>query len=77
MSGNLKEAVPIGRLLGIDRETMGWVYRWNTAEMSVLWLAEASDPTSIEFSPLPGSNNANNEAVEDLLRDFRADGDMC
>lgn len=44
-----KEAEPIARLLGNDRErTIGWVYLWNSSELSVLWLDDQTVAGSIE-----------------------------
>ncbi len=44
-----EEAEPIARLFGDDRErTVGWVYLWNSSELSVLWLGEQALPGSIE-----------------------------
>ncbi|MDF3363076.1 MULTISPECIES: hypothetical protein [unclassified Sulfitobacter] len=43
------EAEPIARLLGSDRKrTVGWVYLWNSSELSVLWLDEQAAAKSIE-----------------------------
>lgn len=42
-----QEAAPVARLLGIDGErTVGWVYLWNTAELSILWI-EKRDATKL------------------------------
>ena len=39
MTESKKEAAPVARLLGIDSErTVGWVYLWNTSELSILWI---------------------------------------
>lgn len=44
-----EEAEPIARLFGNDRErTVGWVYLWNSSELSVLWLDEQAPAGSIE-----------------------------
>lgn len=49
MRKSKEEAVPIARLLGDDRErTVGWVYVWNSAELSVLWLDEHAAAGFIE-----------------------------
>ena len=35
------EAAPVARLIGEDGEcTVGLVYRWNTSELSILWIEE-------------------------------------
>lgn len=39
MTQSKKEAAPIARLIGDDGErTVGWVYLWNTSELSILWV---------------------------------------
>ncbi len=39
MTQSKEEAEPIARLLGCDGErTVGWVYLWNTSELSILWI---------------------------------------
>ena len=44
-----EEAEPIARLFGNDRErTVGWVYLWNSSELSVLWLDGQIPARSIE-----------------------------
>lgn len=49
-----EEAAAIARLLGEDRtRTIGWVYRWNTSALSVLWIAPPPDAKSIEPSIRP------------------------
>lgn len=75
MSDNLKEATPIGRLLGAGGQTLGWVYRWNTMEFSILWLSDTLDPFPISFAPQPGCDRATRDDVDGLLRALRADGD--
>ena len=36
-----EEASPIARLIGTDaKRTVGWVYVWETAELSILWINE-------------------------------------
>lgn len=33
------EASPIARLIGADgKRTVGWVYAWETSELSILWI---------------------------------------
>jgi len=34
-----EEASPIARLIGPDgKHTVGWVYAWETSELSILWI---------------------------------------
>ena len=34
-----EEASPIARLIGPDgQRTVGWVYAWETSELSILWI---------------------------------------
>lgn len=36
-----EEASPIARLIGPDgKHTVGWVYAWETSELSILWINE-------------------------------------
>ena len=36
-----EEASPIARLIGPDgKRTVGWVYAWETSELSILWIGE-------------------------------------
>ena len=71
MSDNLKEATPIGRLLGAGGKTLGWVYLWNTSEISILWLSEVPNSIPIFFAPQPGCDHATREDVDDLLKALR------
>ena len=46
-----EEAAAIARLLGRDgRRTVGWVYLWNTAELSILWIEQRDTAKVIEPS---------------------------
>lgn len=36
-----EEASPVARLIGPDgKRTVGWVYVWETSELSVLWIGQ-------------------------------------
>ena len=49
-----EEAKPIARLLGKDKKrTVGWVYLWNSSDLSVLWLGEEGVAGAIEPVLLP------------------------
>lgn len=45
---NREEAAPIARLVGDADITLAWVYRWNTGELSLLWLRQPDVPLNIE-----------------------------
>ena len=75
MTIDKKEAVAVGRLTRIGGKTIGWVYRWNTSELSILWLSDLPFPISIDFAPQPGCDRTTCDDVDDLLRALRADGD--
>ncbi|MGI3171408.1 hypothetical protein ACRARG_19820 [Pseudooceanicola sp. C21-150M6] len=49
MSVNKEEAAPVARLIcsRINR-TVGWVYRWNTSELSILWIGAARTADHID-----------------------------
>lgn len=41
MTDDRMEAARVARLIGEDGErTVGWVYCWNTSELSILWIEE-------------------------------------
>lgn len=47
-----EEASPIARLIGQDgKQTVGWVYAWETAELSILWISK-DDVVSFVDPPL-------------------------
>lgn len=48
MTQNREEAAPIARLVGDADITLAWVYRWNTGELSLLWLKQPDVPLNIE-----------------------------
>lgn len=44
-----EEAAAIARMFGDDRKrTIGWVYLWNTSELSILWIDGRCAAKSIE-----------------------------
>lgn len=44
-----KEASPIARLVGPDgKRTVGWVYAWDTSELSILWTGPKDAAAFIE-----------------------------
>ncbi|MEY8828877.1 hypothetical protein AB9K34_10745 [Sedimentitalea sp. XS_ASV28] len=46
-----EEAAAIARLLGRDgARAVGWVYLWNTAELSILWIEQRDTANFIEPS---------------------------
>ena len=47
-----EEASPIARLIGPDgKHTVGWVYAWETSELSILWINER-DAAAFIYPPL-------------------------
>jgi hypothetical protein len=67
-----EEAVPIARLRGNDGErTVGWVYLWNTSELSILWIgrklpAKYIDPP-LNPETLARAKAVTRDAITDLL----------
>ena len=58
-----EEAAAIARLLGDDRQrTIGWVYLWNTSELSILWIDGRRSAKFIE-PPLSQETLAKAKAV--------------
>ena len=44
-----EEASPIARLIGPDgKRTVGWVYAWETSELSILWIGEQYNAAFID-----------------------------
>jgi len=44
-----EEASPIARLIGPDgKHTVGWVYVWETSELSILWINEPDTAAFID-----------------------------
>lgn len=44
-----EEAAPIARLLSRGRRrTVGWVYLWNTSELSILWIDRGLPPEHVD-----------------------------
>lgn len=71
------EATPIARLLGGDRnQTIGWVYLWNTRELSILWIDRNFDAKAIEppLSPetLADAKTVTSDTFTDLLETLSA-----
>ena len=74
-----EEATPIARLLGEDRtQTIGWVYQWNTSELSILWntrdraIAHIEPPLCSET--LARAKSVTTDTVTDLLDAFLTGG---
>ena len=43
-----EEASPVARLIGPNgKHTVGWVYEWETSELSILWIREHDKATFI------------------------------
>lgn len=44
-----EEASPIARLIGPDgKRTVGWVYAWQTSELSILWIEDRESAKFID-----------------------------
>ena len=72
MTESKEEAEPVARLLGCDGErTVGWVYLWNTSELSILWIEERDTARLIEPSiyseTLAKAKHVTHDDVIDLL----------
>lgn len=53
MKSMKEEAEPIARLLAHGQtRTVGWVYLWNTSELSILWLDRRVPATHVD-PPVP------------------------
>ncbi|KGM46650.1 hypothetical protein [Pseudooceanicola atlanticus] len=67
-----EEAEPIARLLGPERTgTVGWVYLWNTSELSILWV-DRRLPAGYIDPPVPTdiltrARSITSDAVTELL----------
>jgi hypothetical protein len=65
------EATPIARLIDGCTRTLGWVYLWDTTDLSILWRTGEYDAASIVW--LQGwqlqslSVSATNDPILDLL----------
>ena len=47
MNGDRGEGVAIANLIGTDeRSVVGWVYRWSTSELAVMWDVCGPKPVS-------------------------------
>lgn len=47
MDDDKGEGVAIANLIGTDgRSVVGWVYRWSTSELAVMWGVHGSKPVS-------------------------------
>lgn len=73
------EAAPIARLVGEGRErTVGWVYLWNTSELSILWIDRRQTPKHIipPLCPetLTTAKAVATDAIIDLLEALSKDG---
>jgi hypothetical protein len=64
-----EEASPIARLIGPDgKHTVGWVYAWETSELSILWINER-DVAAFIYPPLCPERLAKAKAItpEDVI----------
>lgn len=79
MATGKEEAAPIARLLCGDRKrTVGWIYLWNTSELSILWI-DRNEPAKHIDPPIPRdtlvrAKAVSSDSVTDLLETLSADG---
>ena len=79
MSIEKEEAVPVARLVdGRGDRTVGWVYRWNTSELSILWLdpkrtAHHIDPP-LSRNTIANAKTVTTDEVTDLLEELSLRG---
>lgn len=72
MTSSKEEAVPIARLMRSDTErTIGWVYLWNTSELSILWIdrrhrADRIEPP-VDRETLAKARSVTDDEVASLL----------
>lgn len=72
MSIDKEEAAPVARLIrSPEGQTVGWVYQWNTSELSILWIgasraADQIDPP-LSMDMLAAAKAVSNDAITDLL----------
>ncbi|RKF12244.1 hypothetical protein D6850_19040 [Roseovarius spongiae] len=74
-----EEAAAIARLLGDDRKRIiGWVYLWNTSELSILWIDRCRSAKVIEpplsQDTLAKAKAVTPDAVTDLLETLSTAG---
>ena len=64
------EGVAIANLIGIDkRSVVGWVYRWNTGALAVMW--DAHGPQQVSLCT-PELNDAQKQEIDlDCLTKIR------
>ena len=79
MTQGKEEAIAIARLFGEDRRrVVGWVYLWNTSELSILWAEEGPEAVAIgsalSFETLSEAKSAYAGAVSDLLEHMLVEG---
>lgn len=79
MTNGKEEAVPLARLQGDDGEvTVGWVYLWNTSELSILWITPRIPAKYIDppLSPetLARAKAVTSDAITDLLEAISSGG---
>ena len=66
-----EEASPIARVLDVEGKTIGWVYQWNTSELSILWISQDRAAKSLEppicTETLATAKAVTRDAVTELL----------
>ena len=62
------EGVAIANLIGMDeRSVVGWVYRWNTGALAVMWDVQGPQPVS-ETQPDIGDEQKREIDFDALMR---------
>ncbi len=65
-----EEASPIARVLNVEGETIGWVYQWNTSEISVLWISQDRAAKSLEPPICPETLTTAKAVTRDDITDL-------
>lgn len=78
MKNGKEEAASIARLLDNGGKTIGWVYLWNTSELSIFWIDQDRTATCIEPPLCPETlakaKSVTTDTVTDLLEAFSTGG---
>lgn len=65
-----EEASPIARVLDVEGETIGWVYQWNTSELSILWISQNRAAKSLEPPICPETFKTAKAVTRDNITDL-------
>jgi len=74
-----EEAAPIAMLLDYEGKTTGWVYQWNTLELSILWIDQDRAVGHIDpplcANTLTSAKAVTSDAVTELLETLSSSAD--